>query len=596
MKARLTMLAMLLTALLVLAPAHAQDYSFEIPEAVLGVYVNPDASVKLEYTIHFHCNDGAHAIDIVDIGLPHSGYDISNMSASMDGQPMGSIRPSEYIDVGVEIPLYPPIEPGETKVFEFTCTMPDLVYQDTTDKDYASLQITPTWFDGDLLTGTTKLVTVVYLPNSVKLDDVLHQGTNFSAKMDLDDSQAVAWYDNATRLDGPHKVGVSFPKDVMDRVVKMTRLGLLWKWWTESTGARTIVGIIFLVLFGIFFYRLSAGTGTCIFIPAVLFLIILWAVSPELEALFLPVFAPIWWLSERQLKLRRGKYLPPIASVPGAGIKRGLAVPEAAVLLELPLGKVLALVIFGLLKKNICEMKEEEPLTVTLADGYEVEGRQDRRDLARDRGTVIRGFEQDFIETLIANPDTPVAELDFSDDMKNLIDTTVKRLKGFDVDQTKDYYRSIISEAWSEAQEIGEIERREEYVQDNDLWLIMHPQSDHYFDTWHSRGYTYRPTWSTPGGGGVPSTPTGGRTSLGDVAASFVGWSENVTGQLASSMDPVSISGGRSGHINLAGVDKVGVDVLGSMAEGSGSGGGGGGCACACAGCACACACAGGGR
>lgn len=586
-----------LAAILAATPVAAQNYSFEIPKMEFGVTVNPDASAQLHYNIHLHCNEGAKPIDIVDIGLPHADYDISNMAATLNDQRLTSIRPSEVVDIGVEMPLTPPIQPGETGVLSFNCTMPNMVYQDTTRGDYASMQITPTWFDGDLLTGTTELAILVYLPKSLKQEEILHQGINFTAKLNLDKHKAVGWYDEDARMDGPHEVGVSFPKRVMDRVVKITLWGLAWKWWTESEGARTIVGIISLILFGIFFYRLSGGTGTCLFLPAVIFLIFLWMSSPVLQALFLPVLAPVWYLSEKHLKKMRGKYLPPIASVPGAGIKRGLAVPEAAVLLELPLGKVLALVIFGMLKKDLAVMTNDDPLTVELLEGYDVESRKERRKLAREQGSVIRSFEQDFIEVLRASPATPVAELDFSDAMQNLIDSTAKRLKGFDVEQTKEYYRSIISDAWSEAQEIGEIERREEFVEKNDLWMIMHPQSDYYFDTWHHHGYQHRPGWSLPTGSGAPSTAPGAETSLSDVSASFAGWFENITGNVADTMDPVSLGADQAvAGIDLSGVDQVGVDILSSMAEGSGGGGGGGGCACACAGCACACACAGGGR
>ena len=92
----------------------------------------------------------------------------------------------------------------------------------------------------------------------------------------------------------------------------------------------------------------------------------------------------------------------------------------------------------------------------------------------------------------------------------------------------------------------------------------------------------------------------GGKTSFGDVAASFAGWTENTMGNMADAIAPGSLQvKGASGVINLGGVDKVTGDIFKSLATSSGSGGGsggGGGCACACAGCACACACAGGGR
>jgi len=138
------LVAVILAVALCCSGAWAQDYSFSVPEMELHVTVNPDASVRLEYRIVFTCNEGAHEIDVVDVGLPHEAYDLSNMHASLNGNPLTGIKTSGYIDCGVEVPLSPAISPGETGVFQFECTMPDLVYQDTTDKEYASLQITPT--------------------------------------------------------------------------------------------------------------------------------------------------------------------------------------------------------------------------------------------------------------------------------------------------------------------------------------------------------------------------------------------------------------------------------------------------------------------
>ncbi|HRU94630.1 MAG TPA: hypothetical protein P5195_05305, partial [Anaerolineae bacterium] len=83
--------------------AVAQSYVFEVPELRMQVYVQPDASVKIEYDITFH-NLG-ETIDVVDIGTPHENYDLNNMSASMNGVSLSDIRKSTYIDTGVEIHL-----------------------------------------------------------------------------------------------------------------------------------------------------------------------------------------------------------------------------------------------------------------------------------------------------------------------------------------------------------------------------------------------------------------------------------------------------------------------------------------------------------
>ena len=590
------------------AGAHAQNYSFEVPEMELHVTVNPDASVRMNYMIKFYCNPGADAVDIVDIGLPDYNYDFSNMSAGLNGEQLLTIRKSEYLTSmpAVEVPIVPAIEPGSAGVFEFECTMPDLVYQDTTNKANASLRITPTWFDSSCLTGDTQLSIVIYMPEGIADEDILWQlDEPFTHKMQVEGHKVVAWYYDATRVDHRHLVGVSFPKRDLDRVVTMSNWTLFMRWWRQAGVTRFWVGLITLVLFSIFFFRVTAGTGFCLYFILLIGLAIAWGTSPELQLMFIPALILAWIIARNvRLKAKRS-YLPAIASVPGGEIKRGLAAPEVAVMMEEPLGRVLTFTIFGMLKKRLIVQLDEDPLTVALVEGYDV-ARRDRRRLARERGTTIRGFEQDFIEVITAGPGIPVSKLKFDKAIRNLVKNTAKRLAGFDLERTREYYRSIMDQAWSEAKQIGDLTQRTEYVDNNLGWLLLHDDADSRFNVLHRGGYHYRPAWTRTSPGlslpSAPSVPTapGGDTTGSDVAASFSGWLENVTGGMARSMDPISIGIADAPSVNLGGMDKVTGAVLKAMSESSGGSGGGfsgsGGCACACAGCACACACAGGGR
>ncbi len=602
---RIARWTLLVAVLIVLAmPAAAQDYSFSVPRMVLELTPNPDASVTLDYTIQFHCNQGAHPIDVVDMGLPHDDYDISNMSASVDGTPLSGIKPSTYIDTGVEVPISPAVQPGETGTFRFQATMPDMVYQDTTDSKLAILQITPTYWGSAFVTDTTDLLIAVYLPDSVDLQRVKYRLKKFTQKAELESKKAVMWRFPATTMTGEHMVDVSFPKDWMDRVIKQTVWDLAWKWWTESSGARTIVGILMLVAFSIWYFRLTAGTGTCLFIPLVIAIPVTWTlpdgVGPAIELVGIPVLILLFIFGERLLESSKRSYLPPIESVPGGQIKRGLTAPEAAVLLVRALGDVLTLLIFGMLQKGLVAMTRDDPLTVEVAEPYRTT-RGERRKIAAKSGSVIRGYEQPFLDAIMEKPGTPIPDLDLSKEVKALVDGVVERMEGFDLERTKEYYESIVYKAWKEARTIGDVEKRDDFVDQNIGWLMLDTDRRRHFHTWHTGGYHYSPRWAGPAlGGRSDSGPAvGGRTTAGDVAASFAGWSENVAGNMASTMDPVSVGITDGGVMDLSGVDKVGMDFLESMAESSGSGGGysgGGGCACACAGCACACACAGGGR
>lgn len=612
-------LAMMLAGHLVWSPAaRGQDYRFNVEQMDLQVYVQRDGSAMLVYKIKFKNAEYAHAIDVVDVGLPHSDYSTSNMSAGLDGHELTGIKPSSYIAVGVEVPLDAwAILPGQSGTFEFEATMPDMVYADTTDNQLASLQIKPTWFDPNSETGNTRLQIAVHLPPGVKPEEVKYQSEQTRYKElvlfgEGEDKHVVAiWdYPNWFLSENNPKVGVSFPRREMKHVVQMTAIGLFVKWFSESPGVQFTSGAVLVAVLAFVFFRFSGGTGVVVFVILAAAMIFSFFYSPAWHLLCWPLMIGLIVFNEWGLRRRRKTYLPAMATVEGGGIKRGLTAPQAAVLLELPLSQVLTLVLFGLLKKGILLQKSADPLKVEVQEGYRAP-RKRRNRYAREKGAVIHEYEHAFIDMLIGW-EKPVSQRNLSKPVGALIRSTANMMKGFDLSDTKAYYRSIVNRAWQAAESLGPVEQRTKTVDKNVDWMMLDPDWSGRFGRWQSRGYSYWPIWtrsaSSTGGAGIPlGRGTGGagggsQTSLGEVAHSFVGWTENTTGGLAAAIEPGSLGlpSMSGGFLDLSGADKVTGDVFQALAEsggsGGGGGGGGGGCACACAGCACACACAGGGR
>lgn len=596
------------------SPLTAQDYLFSVPKVQMLVTVNPDASVKIEYDFTFENTPGHHAIDVVDIGTPQPGYDLRNVAAWINGRPLGDIRHSQYVTPGFEVHLDQwAIPPGGSGQFRVEFTMPNMVFQDTTRSDYASLRITPTWFGDQYVRGTTDLQIAIQLPKSVQPDEALHQGLSFALKAVTPEGARVGWAFPDTRFTGKHEVAVSFPRRDLQRVVVMTKLGLMLKWFSESPHARINLGILFLVLFAFLFFRFSGLTGFSLyFILSAVACALFWY-SPGWHLLSLPIVVVLIGLNEWFLGSRKLKYMPPIAQVEGGGIKRGLTAPEAAVLLEMPVAKALSLVVFGLLKKGVVRQVQADPLAVEVDKDFVTQGElpavdqsqqaESCREAAVKRGIVVHNYEQPFIYLLQHHPGKPVRDINFSLAMKQLIQGTAERMKGFDLSDTKDYYRAIIRRAMQQAAAIGDIPQREQTIDRNFEWILM----DDGFPTVFNYG-PYRPSWTRgsmfpmSGGGSVPSPTSSipGTTTFGDVSASFAGWAENTMGSLASSISPGSLNlpNPSGGFLDLSGVDHVTGEFFQALSEAatSGGGGGGGGGGCACAGCACACACAGGGR
>ncbi len=545
-------------ARIALARPHAQTYSFAVPELLLSATVQPDGSAHIVYDITFE-NYG-DPIDIVDIGTPNADYSLSQMEASIDGNPVSDIRPSEYIDVGVEIHLGPHAIPaGEMGTLHLEFVSPDMVYADTTNEDNASLQITPTWFDSDLIQGTSDVEIRIRMLPGIEPDEVLYQDEPFDDKVQDSDGRVVAiWRYEDVRLTQAYRVGVSFPRRGMTNVIEVTFWDLLGRWLGRVLPA---IGAVLMVC--------------------------------------LPVVLPLFFIFvfiRSVVRAIKPNYLPPIAQVEGGGIKRGLTAPEAAVVLELPLTKVLGLVIFGMLEKGLVRQTSADPLTVEVIEDFRVEEKPEladeesrkryRRQMAQREGTVIHEYEHPFLDLIEAHPDEPVAELPVIKPMQKLVDDVAAKMEGFDLSDTQDYYRRVIDRAMEQAASIGDIEQREAYLDKYLPWVMM--QRD-YRPALRVGGYHYWPMWArqsrstvtAAGGesGGRAAAGGSGRasTTFGDVSASFAGWAETTMGGMAAAILPTTLSKPSAGGA-------------------ASRGGSGSSCACACAGCACACACAGGGR
>src|SRR3972149_5489778 len=391
-----------------------------------------------------------------------------------------------------------PISPSRSGGVRVEFTMPKMVFQDTTRKDYASFRITPTWFGDQYVKGNTHIQVAIQLSKNLKPEEVLHQGLPFTLKRQTDFWTEVGWDFPTVRLTGPHLVAVSFPKGDMP-VIKQSSLDLLMKWFSESTEARIVCGLISLVLFAVVFFRFSGGTGFSLFSIFCVCGAIGFYYSPGWQLLSLPLLAVLIGLNEWFLGKRKMRYMPPIAQVEGGGIKRGLTAPEAAVLLELPIAKVLSLVIFGMLKKGVLQQQNPDPLAVSVDEAFKLQSdtlladekqrMQFYREAGQKKGVVIHSYEQPFLFLLEKNPGKPVKDIDFGVPVRQLITGAATRMEGFDLKQTKEYYRSIIKRATEQAASIGDIPQREATIDKNFEWILMCDNYPPVFDY----GRPYRP-------------------------------------------------------------------------------------------------------
>ncbi len=564
--------------------ARAQEYRFQVPEVQVVLTVQPDAAVLIDYRIVFHNEEGAHPIDVVDVGMPTKHYEV--IRASVDGRPAESWKPSTFIEIGPEVHLgRNAIAPGSAGTFECEARVTDMVFADRTNPKRASLQFSPTWFGDKYVVGETDLLLIVKFPPGVQPDSVVwHSGSKEFFKkgvLDPDNVAFVSWKDHY-RLTGQRLFGCSFPRDVMKRVVTVGRLQMLLRQWEQSKTAQKYSAFAFLALFGIGFFLITRGTGITIFLIWLGVFVIVMVKSPALHLgmwLLIPVLGAVWYFA---IHRRRPHYMPALARVEGGRICRGLTAPEAAVLLQMPVHRVLGIVVTGLLSKGVIRVAGSEPFALE-AVGTRVAPNVVQ--LPDGRKVSLDPYEVGFFDAL-TKPPLDVAEKDLGEPLKKLVGLVRYKMEGFDEDATRAYYRNVASRAWDQVSSEDDKTRKDNLANHHLNWLSLVPDYDRRMERERERGWYYDPVWYySPG------------------YASRRDWVHDMSRWMTPTAQHAAPSVGITGKgLDLSGVDRFTLDTLRDLARaaaesgGRGSGCVGGGCACACAGCACACACAGGGR
>jgi hypothetical protein len=540
---------LVLTVLMVglwVEPVGAQQYAFSVDRNISHVYINRDGSVDVEYWITFTCQPGYHPIDIVDIGMPHEDYDLSGVRADIGGVQLTDIRPSEYVKPGVEIHLgSKAIGAGQTGTLHARFNVPKMIYYDDEDESYASVEFVPTWFDEKLVWGTTYLEANFHFPPGVTGDQTKWHYQEFTSTSFVNDRLVFTWVDEKASGAKPYQFGVSFPNQYVDAVYKAP-----------------------LIDFAALGKKLSNILG-----GPICWIIGVWAF------IMLVGFA-----SNAAQKRRRMKYLPPSLSVEGVGVKRGLTAAEAAILLEIPLNKVLTMILFGLLKKGAATVLSDDPLQLEVAE---------------PRPEALHEYEEGFLDCVSSRG--KLSEQPLRKVIAELVQNVNQKVKGFSRKDTVAYYRDIVSRAWQQVESDETPEVKSQHFDEALEWVMLDEEFEERTERTFREGPVFVPIWwhryrpwatSTPSPKPSTAAPTSKRgpvslpTLPGAAFANTV-----VTGMQKTADKVVSSVEGFTG-----GVTKVTNPPPVRASSGRSGGGGGYSCACACACAGCACACAGGGR
>ena len=538
-----------LAALLALGlclPGAAADYYFKVNDLKAELTVRPDGLVDIRYAITFTPQAGSHPVDIVDIGMPNENYDMSTARASLAGSELSDIRKSEYVKPGVEVHLGgSEIQPGGSGTLEFTIRVANMVYPDSDDSRFASLQFKTTWYDGKYVAGTTERIEIQFnLPPGSRPEDVKYHsfGSDYRPSESLFENGHVVyrWLWLGQPATSAYAAGASFPRNLVAAVYAPPRTSILV----------AFLSVIF--AFVAFVFTLSP----------------IW------------IIVLIIFFAVRSGRRRMAQYLPPRVGIESGGIKRGLTPPEAALLQELPLPKVLLLVVFGLLKKEKLAVRE-------------VSAKDFRFHAENKEGLELQEYETAFLAAI--DKDERLEKTALRKMFTDMIAALQKKMAGFSRRETNMYYVSIMNKAWDQVKNCPKEKLPAELAESLE-WLALDPEYENKLESYTDDGlfpagghnYWYR---------GFPQ-----RTTAGGTAAPGKGYGQTVSGSASRLVQSLQVfSGallGESAAFTSA-VTQVTNPPPVSPASSSGShhsGGGGSSCACACACAGCACACAGGGR
>lgn len=545
---------LLVTFLLILiySPAAAQSYSFQVPKETVDVYWNSDGSLSLDYAWLFINNTSGHIIDYVDLGLPNSNYSQSNITASVNGNPVTDISSSGFegegcCGVAIGLGSYS-IAPGaQGTVLAHVENITGVLRVDSQDSNYASAVFDPSFF-GSGVTGQTDLIVTFHLPPGVKSEEPRWHSAPAGFP-----SQPVSGYDSQGRIiyewenakasaSTQYEFGASFPKSYVpsSAIVTVTE--------NPFAGIGNISGAILPILcIGGFIAIVVAGLASG--------------------------------------SRRKNQYLPPKISIEGHGIKRGLTAVEAAILLEEPLDKIMTMILFGVIKKNAAEVTTRDPLELKV-----------NQPLAED----LQPYEKDFLGAFLKTG------LDRRNDLRDMVVSLVKgvseKMKGFSRQETVAYYRDITKRAWAQVEAANTPEVKSQKYEEVMEWTMLDKDYDGRTQDVFRNMPVFIPIWwghYDPGFGRAAAAPVGAPAAAPSAAPRMP--AADFTKSITTGVQ--SFSAKVVGNINeftssITSRTNPPPKVPTNTSSRGGFGGGGHSCVCACA-CACAgcaCACAGGGR
>jgi len=470
------------------------------------------------------------------------------------GQPKSDFTPSQAVDqfgnnlqvsdassgsdYRVDVTLNQPLTAGNSIWFTVTTNVAGMISNDTQNPGNLGMQFAPQWTDIPINDVRVQIV----LPPSVTTSDVKTTQNFYNSTSLVEGRLAVYWEKPVLQPNEQFLVGVSFPAKYLPNYNP-----------SQVGGLEELE--ISILLFG------------------------------------LAAFA-IFFIGFIVFKVRKSTYLTPKVSMETLGIKRGLTAVEASYLLDLKPTQIVTEILYSLLQKRAVWAEETKPaLKLRVLPPYE--------NKTGSAENPLRYYEIDFLNSLKANGTLDEEKLAHT--IMFLRDTVEQKMHGYSRKDTVDYYRKIVSQAWTQVEQAGTVELVSNAYDEQLLWLMLDPNQRSRTETvfkdrtfqpnplwfWWWYGYSqynphpmYKPNVEAPAQSGKPLAIPGAEFA-NNIATSVENTSNNIVLSLEKFANAIVPAPPKASHEPA----HHGADCVCACAA----------CACACACVSCACACAGGG-
>src|SRR4030066_1643617 len=504
----------------------AQTRVYHFEREWVQIWINQDGTIDLSYHMSLALDLGPN-INFVQIGQPNGDYRIGE-AVDQYGRFLATVDDSYGSDYKARVTFSDPLMAGQTLEFNLTTNVGRMLFEDTQNPGQVGMQVTPTVWEQAVVND---LRILIILPAGVSQDMVNTTDVFWTSTENVDGRLGVFWEKQNLTPNEHYPVGVSFPAQYVNNYEK----------------------------------------------------------APPGAAAFLQNYGPILLLSVVAvvvvgfviLASRKRAYLAPKVSMETLGIKRGLTAVEASFLLDLKPTQLVTEILYSLLQKRAVWTESANP-SLKLRTMPEFKNKKGTEE------NPLRYYEIDFLDAM--KSDGSLDEEKLAQTVMYLCDTVEEKLRGYNRRETVDYYRKIVTQAWTQVEQAGTVELASKAYDEELLWLLLDPNNRSRTETafrnrvfepnplwfWYWYGYThynpppsYKPNIDAPAQSAKPPAIPGSE------------FANNIATAMEKTSSNIVVSVEKFANAILPPPPKTSHEPAHHKAD----------CVCACAACACACAC-----